>query len=67
MSRVYKIGVHNEAVRSLTSCGKHHKEWSDSWASVNYISVEAMNAWDAERTVRAILPETEGFVIDEIE
>ena len=49
-----------------TSAGESHPRIADEWGSVHFIEVDAMNENMARAKLARDYPESDGFVIDEI-
>ena len=62
----FEFAVYNAEVRQKVADGEHHKRFTDEWADMRYIEIEADNEEQAHALIEVILPSVQGFVIDEI-
>lgn len=63
---MYEAAIYNKDVRAIRAEGKSHPSISDDWANVRFIEVEAMNEAMARAKLARDFPESDGFVIDEL-
>jgi len=62
----YEAAIYNEQVKAARGRGESHPKVADEWASVHFIEVEAMNEALAVAKLKRQYPESDGFVIDEV-
>lgn len=59
----FDVGIFNQEVRDYIAQDKAHKEFSNNWAEVNYIPVEAKSDAEARAQMEKRYPKAKGFVI----
>lgn len=62
----FDVGVFNQEVRDYVAQNKAHKEFSNNWAEINYIPVDAKNEAEARAQLEKRYPKAKGFVIASI-
>ncbi len=62
----FEFAVYNAEVRQKVADDERHKRFTDDWAAMRYIEIEADNEEQARALVDVIYPSVQGFVIDEI-
>lgn len=62
----YEVAVHNEDVRKLVKDDERHKDYTDDWADMHYIEIEASNEGEVRRKIEGRYPADKGFRIDQI-
>jgi len=62
----FEFAVYYAEVRQKVADGERHKRFTDDWADMFYIEIEADNEEQARALVEVIYPSVQGFVIDEI-
>jgi hypothetical protein len=61
----FEIAVYNTEVRQKVADGEHHRRFTDDWADMRYIEIEADNEEQARAMIEVMHPSVRGFVIDE--
>ena len=61
----FEIAIYNTEVRQKVADGERHKRFTDDWADMRYIEIEADNEEQARALVEVMHPNVQGFVIDE--
>ncbi len=61
----FEVAVYNREVRQKVADGERHKRFTDDWADIRYIEIEADNEEQARALVEVMHPNVQGFVIDE--
>ncbi len=61
----FEVAVYNAEVRQKVANGEHHSRFTDDWADLRYIEIEADNEEQARSLVEVMHPSVQGFVIDE--
>ena len=61
----FEVAVYNAEVRQKVAVGEHHRRFTDDWADMRYIEIEADNEEQARALVEVMHPSVQGFVIDE--
>ncbi len=62
----FEFAVYNAEVRQKVADGERHTRFTDDWADLRYIEIEADNEEQARALIEVMLPGVQGFVIDEI-
>jgi len=62
----YEAAIYNKDVKEARARGQSHPRIADEWGSVHFIEVDAMNENMARAKLARDYPESDGFVIDEI-
>ncbi len=62
----FEFAVYNAEVRQKVADGERHSRFTDDWADLRYIEIEADNEEQARALVEVMHPSVQGFVIDEI-
>ena len=63
----FEIALHNEEVRRRVKEDEKHREFTDDWADLHYIEVNAGNEQEARQKIEAKYPYSKGFVIQAVE
>ena len=61
----FEFSVYNAEVRQKVADGEHHNRFTDDWADMRYIEIEADNEEQARALIEVMHPSVQGFVIDE--
>ena len=61
----FEVAVYNAEVRQKVADGECHKQFTDDWADLRYIEIEADNEEQARALIEVMHPNVQGFVIDE--
>jgi hypothetical protein len=64
---MFEITIYNKEVREKVEAGEHHSRFADSWADFQYIEIDAPNEEQARAQIETMHPNTQGFVIDDIQ
>ena len=59
---MYEVALYNDLVKQAISRGEP-TQYSDDWADVHYIEVNARDEEDARRKILAKYPKSKGFMI----
>ena len=62
----FEVAVYNADVRQKVADGKRHSRFTDDWADMHYIEIEADNEELARAKIEAMHPSVQGFVLDNI-
>ena len=62
----FEITIYNKEVRQKVADDEHHRRFTDDWADMHYIEIEADNEEQARALVEVMHPCVQGFVMDEI-
>ncbi len=63
----FEVALHNEEVRRRVKEDEKHREFTDDWADVHYIEVNAGNEQEARQKIETKYPSSKGFVIQTVE
>lgn len=63
----FEVIVFNKQVREKVNEGEHHPRFTDDWADLHYIEIEASNVSVARERAEAKYPNDQGFVIDSVQ
>ena len=58
--------VCNKEVRKKVNEGEHHRQFTDDWADLHYIEIEAVNESIARERAESKYHDNQGFVIDSV-
>ena len=61
----FEVAVYNAEVRQKVADGEHHRRFTDDWADMHYIEIEADNEELARAKIEVMHPSVQGFVFDE--
>ncbi len=61
----FEVAVYNAEVRQKLKDGERHGRFTDDWADMHYIEVEAANKEHARALVEVSHPSAQGFVFEE--
>lgn len=64
--KVYEVAVFNQQVRDKVRDGERHRELSDDWADMHYITFRALDINGARSKAEAKYPTAKGYVIEDI-
>ena len=62
----FEVAVYNAEVRHKVADGERHKRFTDEWADMYYIEIEADNEEHARAKIEVMHPSVQGFVLDNI-
>ena len=62
----YEVALHNEEVRRRVKEDERHREFTDDWADIHYIEVNAEDEQGARRKIESQYPSSKGFVIQTV-
>ncbi len=62
----FEVGVFNKEVRKAVAGGERHRDLSDDWADIHYVTITAADEEAARRTARRKYPAERGYVIDSV-
>ena len=62
----FVAAVYNAEVHQKVANGERHKRFTDDWAYIHYIEIEADNEELARAKVEVKHPSVQGFVLDSI-
>ena len=62
----FDVGIFNQEVRDYVAQNKAHKEFSNNWAEINYIPVEAKSEADVRAQMEKRYPKAKGFVVSSV-
>ena len=62
----FDVGIFNQEVRDYVAQNKAHKEFSNNWADINYLAVEAKTEADVRAQMEKRYPKAKGFVITSV-
>ena len=62
----FEAAVYNAEVRQKVADGERHKRFTDDWADMHYIEIEADNEEQARSKIEVVYPSVQGFVLDNI-
>lgn len=62
----FEVALHNEEVRRCVKEDERHREFTDDWADVHYIEVNAGDEQAARDKIEVKYPSSKGFVIQSI-
>ena len=62
----YEVVLHNEEVRRRVKVDERHREFTDDWADIHYIEVNAGDEQEARRKIETRYPSSKGFVIQTV-
>ena len=62
----FEVALYNEEVRRCVKEDERHREFTDDWADVHYIEVNAGNEREARRNIESKYPSSKGFVIQNV-
>ena len=61
----FEVAVYNAEVRQKVEDGQRHSRFTDDWADMHYIEIEADNEELARAKIEVLHPSVQGFVFDE--
>ena len=62
----FEVALHNEEVRQRVKEDEKHREFTDDWADIHYIEVNARNEQEARKNIESKYPASKGFVIQTV-
>ena len=62
----FEAAIYNTEVRQKVADDEHHSRFTDDWADMHYIEIEADNEEQARSKIEVIHPSVQGFVLDNI-
>lgn len=62
----FEVVVYNEEVRKKVKEGERHPRFTDDWADLHYILIDASDESQARNRAEVRYPADQGFVIDSI-
>ena len=62
----FEAAIYNAEVREKVAEGEHHRRFTDEWADMHYVEIEADNGELARALVEVKHPSVQGFVMSEI-
>ena len=62
----FEVAVYNMEVRQKLAEGEHHKRFTDDWADMHYVEIDADNEELPRAKVEVMHPSVQGFVMDQI-
>ena len=63
----FEAAVYNAEVRKKVAEGERHRHFTDDWADMHYIEIEANTEELARAKVEVNHPRVQGFVLDAIQ
>ncbi|MFH1804066.1 MAG: hypothetical protein ABID63_04165 [Pseudomonadota bacterium] len=63
---VYRVGLHNQAVRECVKENRSHAIFDDRWADTQTHEVAAKNKTRALAMIENTYPSADGFVVDHV-
>ncbi len=63
---LFEAMIYNRDVRNLVAKKQRHDMYTNDWADLHYIEVEARDLNDARRIMERKYPPSRGFVIEQI-
>ena len=63
----FEVTVYNKEVREKVKEGERHSRFTDDWADIHYIEIDASDENQARNRAEARYPSDQGFVIDSIQ
>ncbi len=61
----FEVAIYNAEVRQKVEDGQRHSRFTDDWADMHYIEIEADNEELARAKIEVLHPSVQGFVCDE--
>ena len=62
----FEVIVYNKEVRDKVKEGERHRQFTDDWADLHYIEMDASNEANARERAESRYPSGQGFVIESI-
>ncbi len=62
----FEVAVYNAEVRQKVADDERHRRFTDDWADMHYIEIEADNEEQARAKIEVMHPSVQGFVLDNI-
>lgn len=63
----FEVAVYNKEVRQKVALGEHHNRFTDDWADIHYLRIEADDDQDVRSKIDVLHPGDQGFVIENIQ
>ncbi len=62
----FEVGVFNKEVREALAEGGRHRNLSDDWADMHYVTIKADDEASARQAARRKYPAERGYVVDSV-
>ncbi len=66
MMAEFEVGVFNKEVREALAGGGRHRDLSDDWADMHYVTVRATDEDGARQAAKRKYPADRGYVVDSV-
>lgn len=66
MMTKFEVGIFNKEVREAVARGERHRNLSDNWADIYYVTIKAADQDAARQIARRKYPAQRGYVVDSI-
>lgn len=63
----FEVIVYNKDVREKVEKGERHRQFTDDWADLHYIEIDASNEARARERAESRYPSEQGFVIESVD
>ncbi len=63
----FEVIVYNKEVREKVKEGERHRQFTDDWADLHYIEIDASNETNAKERAETRYPSEQGFVIESVQ
>jgi len=63
----FEVIVYNKEVREKVKEGERHRQFTDDWADLHYIEIDASNEANAKERAESRYPSEQGFVIESVQ
>ncbi len=63
----FEVIVYNKAVRDKVKEGERHRQFTDDWADLHYIEINASTETNARQRAESQYPSSQGFVIESVQ
>ena len=63
----FEVIVYNKAVREKVKEGERHRQFTDDWADLHYIEIDANTETNARERAESQYPSSKGFVIESVQ
>ncbi|MDA0305389.1 MAG: hypothetical protein O3B76_03780 [Proteobacteria bacterium] len=63
----FEVIVYNREVREKVKEGERHRQFTDDWADLHYIEIDASDETSARERAESRYPSEQGFVIESVQ
>lgn len=63
----FEVIVYNKDVREKVKEGERHRQFTDDWADLHYIEIDASSEGSARERAESRYPSEQGFIIESVQ